>query len=124
MLDVVVVQKSRGWRNSFLRLFGGFFRNFTRFFLCLCCLFRFVLFKSFRGEVPPLADQLVNALGNLIPVQLYIGAIPLVVAQTFTIVIFMASRCTGKGMGMTADAILLFKKSVCSFGVWGSRKKS
>ena len=110
MLDVVVVQKSRGWRNGFLRLFGGFFRNFARFFLCLCCLFRFVLFKSFRGKVPSLADQLVNALGNLIPVQLYIGAIPLVIAQTFTVVIFMASCCAGKGMGMTADAVLLFQE--------------
>ena len=110
MLDVVVVQKSRGRRNGFRHLFIGFFRNYACFFLCLCCLFRFILFKSFRGEVPSFADQLVNALGNLIPVQLYIGAIPLVVAQTFTIVIFMASRCMGKGVGMTADAILLFQE--------------
>ena len=110
MLNVVVVQKSRGWRNGFLRLFGGFFRNYASFFLCLRCLFRFVLFKSFRGEVPSLADQLVNTLGNLIPVQLYIGAIPLVIAQTFTIVIFMASCCAGKGMGMTANAVLLFQE--------------
>ena len=101
LLDAVVFPDSRV---RLLGLQGIFFRQG---FFCLdfvvLCLFLF-------GEIASLLDQASNPLGNFLPGEMHIRAAIFFVVQTFSVVAFIAFHCTGQGMGMTANAILVLEK--------------
>jgi len=101
LLDAVVFPHSRV---RLLGLQGIFFRQ------GLFCL-DFVILRLFLFcEIASLLDQVGNPFGDFLPGEMHIRAAVFFVVQTFSVVAFIAFHCTGQGMGVTANTILMFEK--------------
>ena len=101
-LDCVVFPAGRG---GLIFFFYG-----IRFSQRLFCLNFLVLGLLLYGQIAVFFDKIGDALRDLLPGEMNIRAIAFPVVQSLSVMILSTTGCTGQGMGVSTDTVLLSEK--------------